>query len=397
MTLARLFPRWRAFSAYPDALWQTAFDVTDRGRLAALLPLIGEEQDRLVGQPGYFELCEAMTADVLALCEGLAEGEDPTDFHFLQFEVALGPLVNAQGAGDFGLTHDWIHNGLGNEVGHAVTRSIDPDRLDRFQAVADGWIRGRRGATITVWAATFFYYCRVRGILFEPAAAMIRPALAAITLRPLHEPGVIDALGMILNWATQYQLPIAKPLTDLLLPLFEEGEPLAQRIRIATLFATSAGVHSRQPPRFWAAWALANGAAHLNVHEQFQLIWQQIDTVEDWDRLKPQFLAAIAAFAAQFQVLGSPTAVLRATDQRAGLLKPAFNLMQRFERSADLLEMLAAWYGVLAEARLRDNVLFICPSFEQGTVYLGARTQLIERDAASSWSSSPARRTACSG
>lgn len=308
------------------------------------------------------------------------DSEDPLDLQYLQFEACLSPLINAQGLGDFGRTHDWILDGLSAEVGHQRERTIEFGRIASFVAADRGWIRDSVAEAITSWAATFYYYCRVRGTLFEAAEAVCGPALATILSRPLRNPETIGALGMILNWATQYDRPIAHELTRILLPLFDKSEPIEQRTRIASLFSTSAGIHSGQPPRNWAEWAFENGAAYLNTHERFQLVWVQIDTVEDWDRLKADALAAIAEYAAQFQALRVPTVIMQATDQRAGLLKPAFILMQRFERSDDLLEILAAWYGVSDENRLRSGTLFVCLFYEHGTVYLGARMQLIERD-----------------
>lgn len=380
MQLVELFPRWRAISDKAAVPWTHDVDLSLEGAIGAILVVVVGEQNAAVATPGYFALTEAMVEDVMALVAAPPPGADLVSLQYLQFEIALGPIANAMGTGDFGRAHDWIHHGLGDSADATIERQLHLRRIHDFAASNRPMIRDNRGPTLAVWAANFFYYARVRGTLAAAAAALLPTLLRVFDALPPDDDATIDAYAAMLNWAADNGHRTAATLTARLRRTFNRSRDARTRTRIAAVFATRAGALTGEPPTRWARLALDLGDAHLGPHQRFQLLLTLIETEADWDRLKPQVLDAIGAYAAEIAQLGTPTAICRATDQRSGLLKPAFQLMRTFARADDLLEILARWHRVPDADRLRKGALFVCATAERGTIYLGARTQQIERD-----------------
>jgi hypothetical protein len=130
-------------------------------------------------------------------------------------------------------------------------------------------------------------------------------------------------------------------------------------------------------PHNWAAWALKHGGSSLGSHEPFQLLWAQINSIEDWDGRRVEVFAAAAYYAFSLRHFDSPTAIIRATDQRSALLNPVVVRLAQFERDTDLLTIFAEWYGIPRGKRLTSRVLFVLPGYENGIVYLGGRRQYL--------------------
>mgnify|MGYP003386624482 CR=1 FL=1 len=380
LELQTLFPHWHGKSDGDRVPWTRRVDLSREDTFPGLFALVAEEQNAAAGSPKYFELAEAMVQDVTALAVAQPEGSDRILLHYFQFEMALGPFKNAIGIGDFGGAHDWIHHGLSEVADVEIQRELHHGRIYDFAFSERRWIRDNRTRSLTDWAVGFYYYCRIRGVMADAAKDLAPLLLRVISALPREDRPALDALGMMLNWAVDHGQQIAAPITARLRRTFNRSRDTAVKTIVATIFATTAGAMSGESPRHWAAWALANGEVFLDPHHRFQLLWQQIETVEDWDRHKQQALDAISAYAGETAGLGVPTAICRATDQRSGLLKPAFHLMNKFERGNDLLEILARWYRVSEATRLRNGALFVCATSEHGTIYLGAKSQLIRRD-----------------
>lgn len=380
MQFQELFPRWRAISANDAMPWTHDVDLSREGTIGGILAIVAGEQNAALGTPGYFALAEAMVEDAIALVEALPPGADPVSLQYLQFEIALGPFVNAMATGDFGRAHDWIHHGLGDSADATIERQLPLGRIYDFAVSDRPMIRDNRLRTLTDWAANFFYYARVRGTLGPAAATLLPILLHVFNALPRDDDSAIHAYSMMLNWAADNGDRATVTLTARLRRTFHRSRDARTRTRIAAVFATRAGALSGEPPARWARLALDQGDAHLGPHQRFQLLLTLIETEADWDRLKPQVLDAIGAYGAEIAQLGTPTAICRAADQRSGLLKPAFQLMRTFARADDLLDILARWHRVPDADRLRTGALFVCATAERGTIYLGARTQLIERD-----------------
>ncbi len=380
MQLQKLFPCWRALAEQDRIPWTRDFDLSRPQDLWAVLAITGGGQDAAVGTPSYFELAEAMVADAMALAEAAPPGPAQVALQYLQFTIALGPLKNAMAVGDFGLAHDWIHHGLGDSTELTIQRPVHIGRIHDFALSGHPVIRGTNGQVLADWAMDFYYYARLRGILGVAAAALLPILLHALRSLPPDEDTVTDAYSMMLNWAADNGHRAATTLTARLRRTFNRSQDVRVRTRLAAVFASTAGGLSGEHPAYWAQWALDHGEVHLVAHQRLQLLWQLIATVEDWERLKPRVLNEVGAYAAEIATLGTPTPVSRATDQRSSLLKPAFHLMRTFERADDFLEILARWHRVPEGDRLRTGALFVCVSAERGTIYLGARTQQIERD-----------------
>lgn len=380
MRLDALFPRWCAAATNSQIPWDHDFDPAASERFGGLLALIVSDQSSSSMQrPQEFEpICRAVVEDILALRAALPEGGDPTDLLYLQFDASLVPLRMALNLGELGGAHDWIVTGLGDDLAHGVERAFSPGRLEVFETSETKWIANNRASTVADWAFAFFYLCR-RAATFHVAARMALPAVVRI-LEPLPEtdPKAIEARCMIVNWASVYLPDVASVLARRLEKAFDLPDlGLASRTRIAVMFAGNGRGLTDRAPAEWAAWALGEGAAALGSHEPFQLIWHQVATVEDWHRLKPATLAAARHYAASLRGLGSPTAIAKATDQRSGLLGPAFLRMTEFGRSDDLVEILACWYDVPADVSLATSVLFVSPNHRSGTAFLGARSRIL--------------------
>ncbi|HEX4694462.1 CHAT domain-containing protein [Sphingomonas sp.] len=382
MQLQELFPRWRAIPTSPTVPWTRDVDLSREGAFNAILGIVADEQDAAVGSPAYFAIAGAMVEDAMALVAAPPAGADGVSLQYMQFQIALGPFKNAMAAGDFGRAHDWIHHGLGDSAELTIERRLHIGRIYGFVVSGRPTIRATRGQVLADWAADFYYYARVRGTLGEAATALLPILLHVFGMLPPDDDATIDAYSMMLNWAADNGHRTAATLTARLRRRFNRSRDARTRTRIAAVFASSAGVLSGEHPKHWAKWALDNGDGHLHPHQRLQLLWQLVETEEDWDRLKPSVLDAIGAYAAEIARLGTPTAICRATDQRSGLLKPGFHLMRTFERSDDFLEILARWHRVPDGERLLTGALFVCATAERGTIYLGARTQQIERDGA---------------
>lgn len=382
MDFQQLFPRWRARSANPAVAWTRGVDLSREDEIKAIVAAIAEEQNAALGTPHYFALAEAMVEDAMTLATNPPPGADQVLLHYLQFEIALGPFKNAMAIGDFGRAHDWIHHGLGDSTELTIARRLHIGRIHDFAVSRSRLICAVRARTLADWAAGAYYYARVRGTLAETAATLLPILLHVVATLPPDDDATVDAYAMMLNWAADNGQRAATPLTARLRRTFNRSQDARTKTRIAAVFASSAGVLSGEPPAHWAQWALDNGNNHLFPHQRFQLLWTLIATAADWERLKPRVLDAIGDYAADVARLGSPTAICRATDQRSGLLKPAFHLMRTFERADDFLEILARWYRISEADRLSTGALIVCSTAERGTIYLGARTQQIERDGA---------------
>lgn len=382
MQLQQLFPRWRARSANPAVPWTRDIELSREDAIGAIISALTGEQTNSLGTPDYFTLAEAMVEDAMALSAAPPLGADQVLLQYLQFVIALGPFKNAMATGDFGRAHDWIHHGLGDSAELKIERRLHIGRVYDFAVSPGGLIGASRARILADWAADLFYYARVRGTLAETAAAILPIVLEVIGTLPRDDDASVDAHAMMLNWAADNGQRAAAPLTARLRRAFNRSRDGRTRTRIAAVFATSAGVLSGEPPAHWAQLALNDGEQHLSPHQRFQLLWTLISTEKDWFRLKPRVLDAIGAYAAEISRLGSPTAISRATDQRSGLLKPAFHVMRTFGLSDDFLEILARWYRVPDADRLRTGALFVCSTAEHGSIYLGAQTQQIERDGA---------------
>jgi hypothetical protein len=122
---------------------------------------------------------------------------------------------------------------------------------------------------------------------------------------------------------------------------------------------------------------MGEGARALAPHEPFQLIWHRVNTPEDWERFRLEALAAARFYAMSLRSLRSPVAIAQATDQRSALLEPALVKMTAFDRSDDLLAILQCWYDASPAHALRGGALFVSPNHHAGTVWLGARAQLL--------------------
>ena len=381
MEIQVLFPRWRAASDDEARVpWSFEIDLSSDNAYGGLLAVAAAEQNRAVGTPGYFDLVEAMVQDAANLAAAIPSVGDPIDLHYLQFELALSPFRNAMGRGDFGRAHDWIHHGLSDTVEHAIQRALHVYRIGDFMRSQHRWIVDNRVGTLSEWAADFYYYCRVRGVLQDAAKALLPILLPVVDDLPNEDQRALDALAMMLNWAVDYGDRLAPPITAKLHRTFNRSTNLDVRTKIAATFATTAGALSGRPSRYWAAWALDNGVKYLSPHQRLQLLFQQVKTTDDWGGVRPKVLDAIRDYASEVAGLGSPTAISRATDQRSGVLKAAFYLMNKLERADDLLELLALWHGVPDANRLRSGAMFVCTTSHDGTRYLGDRSQLIGRD-----------------
>jgi hypothetical protein len=374
MRLDALFPRWRAASTNPQLPWDHDIDLADGGRFAGLLGLIDFDQsESSMRRPGEFaSICRSIVEDILALRADPPPGSDPLNLVYLQFEACLVPLRSALNVGALGDTFDWIVNGLGDELAHGVERPLDLDRLDRFAASNTDWIVDNRSSTVADWAVAFFYLSR-RSATLQEAGRVLLPATLRI-LEPMGEtdPQAIQALCMILNWAVVYAPGETAALASRLEAAFgHPGVDPSTRTRIAVLFASNEAGMTERTPADWAAWAMAHGGGSLASHEPFQLIWQRVSTIEDWDRLRPEALAAAGDYERSLRQLGLPTAIAQATDQRSGLLGPAFVRMTEFNRSDDLLAILARWYDVPPATAVEAGTLFVSPNHHAGTAFLG--------------------------
>lgn len=304
---------------------------------------------------------------------------NPINLQYLQFEIALIPILTALNRGELGLIYDWIANGLDEHVGHEVQRELHAERLQAFIDSEVPWIAANRGNTITQWATAFYYFCRRRAAFFELAVIVLPVTLHAMDELPPMDDRVLDARGMIACWAVAYDHPASDTLVRMLQAIFDApGVSLRARVNIAILFSTLVGLRTDRSPRVWAEWALEHGRGLLRSHQPFQLMWPLVETVDDWERLRPQVFAAAEAYASDFRPL-SPLARAQATDLRSGLLNPAFIALHRLGRADDFCALLQRWYDVPGGQRLSGDVLFISPNHFRGTAVLGARSQLIPR------------------
>jgi hypothetical protein len=267
---------------------------------------------------------------------------------------------------------------LGNDLSHGVEREIEPGRLYDFARSGTEWIADNRALTIPAWAASFFYLAR-RSATFRHEAEIALPAVIAIldTLAA-SDAAAIEARCMIVSWAVVYAPDQARSLAIPLEAAFENPRlSLPLRAHIALTFASNGPNLSKRRPAYWAAWALREGAPALKSHEPFQLVWHQVETSADWDRVRSEVLAAASYYAASLRPLRSPVAIAMATDQRSALLGPAVIRMTAFDRSDDLLKILQCWYDVPSAHRLGGGALFVAPYHPEGIAWLGARSQLL--------------------
>jgi hypothetical protein len=380
MMLKDLFPRWRAASGNGQLPWEHEVDLSDSGRSAGLLGLIAMDQSAAsLHRPAEFwSICRAIVEDILALRAAPPIRTDPLDLLYLQFEASLVPLQVALNVGDLGAAHDWIVTGLGNDFAHAVARAIDPTRLYAFARSRTEWIAGNRLLTVPAWAASFFYVARRSATFRLEAEIALPPVIAILDTLPADDPGSVEARCMIVAWAAVYARDQARGLARPLEAAFENRSlALPLRTRIAITFASNGPNLSARPPAAWAAWAVREGAAALKSHEPFQLIWHQVETAVDWDRVRAEALAAAASYATSLRPLRSPVAIAQATDQRSALLGPALIKMTAFERSDELLAILQRWYDVPPAHALRGGTLFVSVTHPVGTAWLGAKAQLL--------------------
>ncbi len=380
MELKVLFPQWRAASTNPHINWDRDIDPSDDAAFLTLLGIIVEDQAASSqNRPHEFTpICNAIMMDILALQRVPPDNCKAINLQYLQFEATLTPLRMALNAGDFGLTHDWIIDGCSENLVHAIERPFHQGRIAEFMASDIPWIAGNRGSTVTDWACSFYYYCRTRAALFNLAVIILPSALQAIDEMPPLKERAIECRCMIANWLIAYGHPVARDFAQALEMIFDApGIGLTSRIRIAGLFATVVTGFTHRPAREWASWALQHGGQALGSHEPLQLLWAQIDTIEDWDRLRVEVFAAAAHYASSLQHLGSPTAIVQATDQRSTLLNPAVLRLAQFDRGGDLLTMLAEWYGVPRHRRFAGGPLFVIPGYEGGFAYLSNVRQLL--------------------
>lgn len=382
MQLQDMFPRWHAQSANPAVPWTSDVDLSHEDAIGTIMATVADEQNAAVGSPRYFDLAQAMVEDAAELVLAPPLGADIVFLHYLQFGVALGPFKNAMANGDFGLAHDWIHHGLSDRIELKVERQLHIGRIHSFAISRSRMINANLGWLLADWAADLYYYARIRGTLAEAVTALLPLFLIVTGSLPRDSDATVDAEGMMLNWAADNGHRAAASLTARLRRTFNRSQDPRVRTRVATIFATSAGLLSGEPPAHWALWALENGDHLLSPHQRLQLLLSRIATEEDWDCLKSRVLDAISEYAAETARFGSPSAICRAADQRSNLLKPAFQLMQIYERADDFLEILARWYRVPDADRLRTGALVVCSTAERGTIYLGARKQQIKRDGA---------------
>jgi hypothetical protein len=380
MELKVLFPQWRAASTNPHIDWDREIDLSDDAAFLSLLVIIVEDQAASSqNRPHEFTpICNAIMVDILALQQAPPDNCKAINLQYLQFEATLTPLRMALNAGNFGLTHDWIIDGCGENLAHTIERPFQHGRIAEFMASDIPWIVGNRGTTLTDWSCAFYYYCRTRAALFNLAVIILPSALQAIDEMPPFEERAIECRCVIANWLIDCRHPGARALALALEMMFDAAEiSPASRIRIAVLFATVATGFTHRPAKEWASWALEHGGQALGSHEPFQLLWAQIDTVEDWDRWRVEVFAAAAYYAFSLRHLGTPTAIVQATDQRSALLNPAVMRLAQFERGADLLTMLTEWYGVPQNKRFTGGPLFVIPGYEGGFAYLSKVRQLL--------------------
>ena len=264
-------------------------------------------------------------------------------------------------AGDFGLTHDWIINGCGEDLAHAVERPFRHDRMAEFMASDIPWIKGNRGSTLTDWSYAFYYYCRTRAILSDLAVIVLPSAFQAIDeLTPFEEPG--DRMSM-------YDCQLADRLRPSRGSNFRgcigddvrcSRRPVSRRefglrcclrqsLRATRMVRQKNGRHGR----------LNMAVRCLALTSRFSSSGFRSIPSEEWERLRMEVFAAAAYYAFSLRHLGSPTAIVLATDQRSSLLNPAVMQLVQFERGADLLAMFAEWYDVPHDRRLTGSPLFV--------------------------------------
>ena len=317
--------------------------------------------------------------DLLALQEAPPEGYKSINLQYLQFEVTLAPLRMALNAGDFGSVHDWIMDSCADDLTAAIARPFHQARINSFMASDIPWIADNRGSTVTDWSFAFYHYSRTRAALFDLAVIILPSALQALDEMPPLDERAIECECMIANWLIAYDHPVARDLARALEMIFDtSGISVASQIRIAVLFATiAARGFTNRPAKEWASWALQYGGSALGSHEPFQLLWAQIDTIEDWTRLRLEVFAAAAHYSSSLQYLGSPTAIVQATDKCSSLLNPAVFRLVQFGRDADLLTMLSKWYGVPQDRVFVGRPLFVLPGYEGGFAYLSTTPQFL--------------------
>lgn len=383
MKLGELFPCWRAASSNPRTPWEFDIDVTNAESVGGVLILISEDQSSSsYERPDEFDaICRAIVEDILALAAAPPGRWRLGDLRYLQFHVCEPPIWQAFNLGDFGQLHDWIGTSIGDDVAHGVERHLYPRRIWDFAEAAPGWIVANRGEAFASWATSFYYYARKRATLVEAAGGVL-PAVVAV-LRSLGpgDPQAIDAQCMAAGWASVYQPASARPLADGLRAMFElpHLEPRT-RTRIAVFFATNAADLSDRPPREWAALAFHAGTELLAPHEPFQLVWSQVESIDDWKRIRPTAFDAATRYAISLRLIGLPTARERARDQRSALLRPPFVKMATFDRSDDFLAILTRWYDVPPDRALTSGILFISTTHHAGTAFIGAAVQIMPLD-----------------
>lgn len=382
MPARSLFPRWYDLSELQEERWTPDVSPLDDGAFFEFLISAEDDQSRTsrVDRKRFFALSEAIELDILDLQARTPQICNLINLHYLQFEVSIAPIKRAINAGEMHLAHDWILNGVSDEITDAIAREFFLHRIYDFLETPIDWIVKNRTNSLLEWFSSFFYYCRARGALHETAEGLIYAAIKVIDSNPDFSGPKLETFRFLLDWASAYNHPIAPHISHFLEELFENHAlPLSERTKIAISFSTTADRFTRRSAKEWAEWALVNAREHLFQHEPYQLLITTVETEIDWQNSREEILQALGEYTAALRVSDrSPTNTALVIGQRSQLFNTAVFLLHRFNRRDDLLRMLCIWYDIEPSRRLQSDVLFILPNHGFGMAYLGDGAQLIE-------------------
>ena len=317
-------------------------------------------------------LAETIRRDLTRLTTETTNAEIATLLDGMRFCLSTHAIVATLALGRHGDCYAWIH--------WSASRTYDLERrINRCEyrlppfVGASASLNRKCLADLTQWIICAFLLARKFGGMDEWMTEILDDCVNHVV--SVLQAGEIDlgvqAIVAIANWATNVGHPRARPLTEALVrQYYDPSLPARAKVNLGMLFATTAGQWSGQTPQAWAGEILRDFRGVLVEHETVQLLATSLHTRELWLAGRAELLLEIRRLANWYRSQDQVADATLGLEARVSILHPLIYNLVSFGSTADLMDVLWAWYGREGRERADANVLFVASAHGAGVTYV---------------------------
>ena len=389
-----LFPNWFGETRNgQNEFWLNPLDFNQQPSLERLVKCLQDDIEAYWNETP--EVFSRFASSVISNLPDPKDEDSDRSITFVRYWISSAALRQTVANGRSSTAYNWLLCSISDrkfediEPGVPVEVTYEIGRPISYLLSKNVVVSGYAPLIVLRWFADLYYSAWKYSLCHDVAKLMLADARYAITSSvKAHESDLISeavhAAIQLGSWLNQTNDPEAEAIAKFLATAFERLDwPASARKLAGTALGTQIGRHTSEGSAAWATRTLEEFSAELTIHEECQMLGHACATPEDLMRRFEELLSAYERFSIELSDnYGDDQA--GATFRRAQLfdiIAPSLVVLMGIGRCKEIIELVAAWFGVSAEHRRRSPVLVMAPGYEKGMLFaVDDHGELLERD-----------------